>query len=359
MSVDNRTPFPAIAFRQFNLAGDLLGVVAVRGTFLLASGGPLVPAKHQHPLILSDVYDGNPHEGPLTAQCDLVPFKPATDVTFIGASFSPNETPRPDWTCRLRVGPVEKRLKVTGPRFWRARTRKTLLGLFDRHAEDVLDGWALTEPTPVAYVPIDWRLSYGGLLPGSSGPSPEGRHRLNSIGRGIVDNDNYREITEYPAPQIEDPVKPIGSSNFDGMSEGFGPISPWWDQRYQYAGTYDDNWLKDRHPLLPEDFDFHFWQCAHPDLIAEPWLNGDEEYELDNLVFGYPSIRGTLPGPKLQVTIDQGCGPEIAPMVLDGVHFDLRPGIGRVYLTWRTAFRWPQRSGQPRLDCLSALQEAI
>ncbi|WP_018238729.1 DUF2169 domain-containing protein [Ensifer sp. BR816] len=359
MSVDNRTPFPAIAFRQFNLAGDLLGVVAARGTFLLASGGPLVPAKAQHPLILSDVYDGNPHEGPLTAQSDLVPFKPATDVTFNGASFSPEQAPRTDWTCRLRVGPVEKRLRVTGPRSWRARTRKTLRGIFDRNAEDVLDGWELTEATPVAYVPIDWRLAYGGLLPGKIGPSPDGRYRFNSIGRGIVDSERYRDSAEYPAPQIEDPAMPVGSNNFDGRPEGFGAIAPWWEQRYQYAGTYGDEWLAKRHPLLPGDFDFRYWQCAHPDLIAEPWLNGDEEYELENLVFGYPLVRGTLPKVKLQVTIDQGRGPEIAPMVLDGVHFDFRPGIGRVYLTWRTGFPWPQRIGQPRLDCLSELQEAV
>ncbi len=31
MTVDNHTPFPALAFRQYNMAGDLLGVGVARG----------------------------------------------------------------------------------------------------------------------------------------------------------------------------------------------------------------------------------------------------------------------------------------------------------------------------------------
>ena len=68
MSVLNRTPFPDIAFRQYNLAGDLLGVVSVRGTFKLVENGPLALAAEQEPLELADLYGGDPHETDLLRQ---------------------------------------------------------------------------------------------------------------------------------------------------------------------------------------------------------------------------------------------------------------------------------------------------
>ncbi|WP_205910272.1 hypothetical protein [Rhizobium sp. FKY42] len=45
-------------------------------------------------------------------------------------------------------------------------------------------------------------------------------------------------------------------------------------------------------------------------------------------------------------------------MALDGVHFDMRPGVGRVFLTWRTAFLWPERRGRPVLS-FARQREAI
>ena len=42
MSVDNHTPFPALAFRQYNMVGDMMGVVVARGTFKLGAGTDLI-----------------------------------------------------------------------------------------------------------------------------------------------------------------------------------------------------------------------------------------------------------------------------------------------------------------------------
>jgi hypothetical protein len=357
MSVDNRTPFPAIAFRQFNLAGDLLGVVAVRGTFLLSPNGPLVPAKAQAPLVLADTYDGDPHQAPMLFQSDLTPFKPGTDVTFTGVAHSPDGKPQPSWICGIRVGPVAKRLRVTGPRKWHAKTLRKR-GWFAQGEVEELDEWRLSKPDPVQYVPIDWRLAYGGRLPGHADPGPKGCYEFNAIGCGIADDEKFQEVREIPAPQIEALDKPVTSPAGKWQPEGLGPIPPWWNQRHQYAGTYDDAWLEQRHPLLPKDFDFRFWQCAHPDLIATPWLEGNESYELENLAFRHPSLKGWLPGLHMRVRLDRGAGLQDAAMVLDGVHFDLRPSGARVYLTWRTAFLWPERRGLPILECQGEMAEA-
>lgn len=343
MSVDNRTPFPSLAFRQYNLSGELLGVVVARGTFKLTNGGPLSLDDFQRPLVMADKYRGDPHQTPQIGCTDLTPFKPGTDVTFIGSAHAPNRQLSSSWTCGLKVGALERRLRVHGPRFWQAQTKKTWRGLVDREKEDHLKGWKITEGLPVLEVPIDWRLAFGGRLEGLE------VIEQNPIGIGLVNEALFRQQPEWPAPQIEDAHNPITSVHDRPAPAGLGPVSPFWEGRVSLAGTYDDEWLANRHPLLPEDFDFSFWQAAAAGLVAKPYLSGDEEFELDHLLPGRSRLRGTLPGINLNVEIDQGDGPARGAMVLDGVHFDMRPGVGRVFLTWRIGFPWPHRRGLPKM----------
>ncbi|MFD1745662.1 DUF2169 domain-containing protein [Rhizobium helianthi] len=86
---------------------------------------------------------------------------------------------------------------------------------------------------------------------------------------------------------------------------GFAPVSPFWKDRAALAGTYDDDWFNTRHPLLPHNFDYSFWQAAPRDQIAEPWPEGHEPFELTNLLPGFESLKGSLPGLALQVSTDQ------------------------------------------------------
>ncbi|MFB8342203.1 DUF2169 family type VI secretion system accessory protein [Brucella cytisi] len=342
MSVDNRTPFPALAFRQYNMVGEMLGVVVARGSFQLTNGGALALAGKQYPLVMSDTYDGDPHKTSQVACTDLAPFKPGTDITFLGASFAPDGVASPTWTCGFRVGEMNKRLRVHGPRFWRARTRRTWKGLIDRDKETVLDGWELTEGQAVEYVALDWRLAFGGR----TDTDCEAR---NPIGIGLVDERRFAEQHVWSAPQIELEDQPICQVTDRLAPAGLAPISPFWKDRADRAGTYDEEWLDTRHPLLPPDFDFSFWQAAPRDQIADQWLTGDEEFELHRLLPGIETLKGRLPGISLGISLDQGDGPKHAPMVLDGVHFDMRPGVGRVFLTWRVGFPWPDRKGLPKL----------
>ncbi|PZO75706.1 MAG: DUF2169 domain-containing protein [Mesorhizobium amorphae] len=351
MSVDNRTPFPALAFRQFTMAGDLAGIVVARGTFELGENGALRLAKEQMPLVMSDTYAGDPHASPQLACTDLAPFKPGTDVTFLGTSFAPDGVATPSWTCGLRVGKLARRLRVTGPRVWRAKTRRTWAGLVDRTKEWALDGWELTEPASVDQVSIDWSLAFGGT---------NGRESVeaNPLGRGLVDDVLFQERPEWPAPQIEDADQPITEVTEQGTPAGMGLVSPFWQSRAAKAGTYDEAWVQSRHPLLPEDFDYRFWQAAAPGMVAEPWLQGDEDFELTNLLRGRSLLRGVLPGFHLHLGIDNGQGIERGWMVLDGVHFDMRPGVERVFLTWRANFPWPERRGMPVMECIRGEAEA-
>jgi hypothetical protein len=358
MSVLNHTPFPAIAFRQFNLAGDMMGVVSMRGTFKLVDEGPLAMASKQEPLELSDVYGtDDPHASDMITQGSLVPFKPGTDVTFVGAAYTLDGAPAKTWTCGVSVGQVFKNLRVHGPRHWiDARSASQSSKIVSKNPSK--RHWVMGEAEPVPYVVLSWDHAFGGIIP-DFGDGLSATYQENPRGRGIVNNAVPDDVRGVPAPQIEAIDKPISNWTENYEPENIAPIPPFWPQRQRLAGTYDDDWLNNRHPLLPKNFDFRFWQCAHPDLIAKRWLRGDEEFELRNLLYRHPRVRGTLPGINLQMQLPQGDATGVAPLVLDGVHFDMRPGVGRVFLTWRAGFPWPDGQGLPVIIARDPLPEAV
>ena len=64
------------------------------------------------------------------------------------------------------------------------------------------------------------------------------------------------------------------------MPAGFGPIARHWEPRVRWAGTYDKRWQRTRKPLLPDDFDDRFHQCAPEDQQVDGGLIGGELVEL-------------------------------------------------------------------------------
>ncbi len=338
MQLVNRTMFHAFAFRQFDREGALDGVVSVRGTFRVEPGLALATADDQEAFQWEDVYDGDPQQRPLLRQSDLVPFKPGTDVTVLGDAVNPNADGSP-FLCRIRIGErIDASLRVMGTRYWIARTRRTWRGLLQRDPQPILEGWDLGEPEPAARVPLTWQAALGGPLPGGAGDV----HPDNPLGTGLVDREHCDHRHTYPAPTIEAADAPVARYDVLPPPAGFGPVPPWWRPRQQHAGTYDEAWLAERHPLLPRDFDERFWHCAPPGLVATPWLAGTEAFTLDNLHPDHPRLTGLLPGIMLGATVTDEGGTRKHPLALDGVQFDLRPGIERVLLTWRCRFPLPE-----------------
>lgn len=337
MSVINHTPFPALAFRQYNLLGEMNGVVVARGTFDFVEGGPLALAEEQHPLVMADEYAGDPHKTVMTAPSDLVPFRPGTDVTFLGSAFAPGGVAQSSWLCGFRVGEVRKALQVHGPRVWQpvpGNGRPT--------------GWHMSQAAPVTEVPLDWDLAWGGPIPAPQ-DGEQDVCRSNPLGCGIVDLDHSAPGLAVAAPQIEDPDNPVRDWRQEYVPWGAGPIPPWWRQRQQYAGSYDGQWKETRHPLLPKDFDYRFYQAAPPDQIATPWLKGDEAIELVNLSPAIPRFIGRLPGIALRMRLMREGGYAHADLVLDGVQFTVKRERTCVHLTWRAGFPWPDGNGLPEL----------
>ncbi len=117
---------------------------------------------------------------------------------------------------------------------------------------------------------------------------------------------------------------------------GFGPIPPFWRLRQHYAGTYDEAWQAERHPRLPEDFDYRFYQCAHPDLVLPGYLAGDEAVQFARLTPGGAKRHFFLPRVQPVARYVWSDERQVTQRLnLDGLHLDLRAEPLSVSLTWR------------------------
>lgn len=99
MELQNRLPFPAMAFRQFDAEGGLDCIVSVRATFMHAQGGSLDIAAEQESFQWEDAYEGDAHQTVLLRQSDLTPDKPGTDITFLGNAWSASGEPEKSSAC--------------------------------------------------------------------------------------------------------------------------------------------------------------------------------------------------------------------------------------------------------------------
>ena len=63
---------------------------------------------------------------------------------------------------------------------------------------------------------------------------------------------------------------------------GFGILSRSWLLRANYAGTYDQSWIDEKFPFLPDDFDNRYFQSTPADQHL-PGLVGGETVRCTNL----------------------------------------------------------------------------
>ena len=97
-----------------------------------------------------------------------------------------------------------------------------------------------------------------------------------------------------PKPRAELPAPTLA---------GFGPIPADWPERHALIGTYDDVYVKQRWPWLPEDFDYGYFNAAPRDQQLEGYLRGDEDIVLQHLDASHPTLRTKLPGLRVRCLV--------------------------------------------------------
>ncbi|MCC6527471.1 MAG: DUF2169 domain-containing protein [Polyangiaceae bacterium] len=236
-------------------------VVVAKMTYLVSPVGEATVASPQVEARLAD--EMNDSAGPrpsIRYPSDAVADKPGTDVIFVGTAYPPLQGPGvTELHVSVRVGHLQKSLRVTGPRTFQV---------------SVLGAVAPGPPAPLTPTPIVYELARGGY--DDSDPARLVMDPTNWSGTGVARSPEL--LVGRRAPQIE-----CGRAAPGGRSTppaGFGVIAPEWSPRRELAGTYDAAWRRDRAPFRPRDFDPHHDACAHPDLHSPTPLLGDEPVEV-------------------------------------------------------------------------------
>lgn len=322
LQVRNETPFSPGMFLFPDERGVDTLYVAVKATFTLR-GGRLFVAEKQQPVVVADTYRGEPAQTSLRTASEAHLLKPGTDVLLEGEAHAPGGKPVESCPVLVRVGPVRQVLQVFGDRKWRG-------GLLSP---------GISPPEPFVKMPLVWERAYGGVHEVEKG-RVLGEAR-NPVGQGFRGKRGGAEMVGRALPNLEDPRQLIRSTSDNPVPVGVGPVSPSWEPRKSYAGTYDEAWRTRRAPYLPRDFRAEFFQVAPPGLCAREGLKGGEPVELLN-VSPEGVQRFALPRCGLSATVKIAGLPERPRLRLETVL--LEPGAGRVCMTWRGAVGCDKRA---------------
>lgn len=346
------TPFPNFRYYSRDNENREFGIVIVKGTYEIRNDGALIAAEEQAPMLFTDKCHGEVNLSSLWHPSDLVPYKPATDIIVNAVARTPRAEPARSWECGLSVernGDVllSKKLRVTGPRWWRPVWKRPLrdeeltnwrdhLRLFDR--------WELSEPDLIDELPLRYEYAFGGEVEtdlDDEGNRTFDTNHYNPIGIGKIDR-NYSDHTKWVvAPQIESIEDPVKDAYKSYTPVNFGPIPPAWLPRRPLGGTYDDHWLEKVWPAWPSDYSFSYHNSAAPGMTITPFLIGGEQIKLEGMEHsGVSALR--LPEQQMLATFSNEAGQGgTVQMNLDTVFIDIaskRDKDHRVYMTWRTTF---------------------
>ncbi|HET6148124.1 MAG TPA: DUF2169 domain-containing protein [Polyangia bacterium] len=310
LQLQNHSPFvPFLAVLPDPDGVDTLQVV-VKGTFTIFPRVEIAPV--QLPALLQDQFWAAPDSSSLRAASDAHPGKPSTDVAMVGEAWS-ERGPVAELLVALAVAERRKVVRVIGDRRWRDR------------------GAGCTRPEPFQSMPLRYERAFGGVHNDDRGAVLAAEER-NPVGTGFAGRRAPREMTGTKLPNLEDPRFPVQRAGDRPAPACFGFVAPSWRPRRDFAGTYDQVWVRTRAPYLPRDFDRRFLNAASPDLVFDRFLAGGEPVELHG-VSRHGPLRFALPAhaPKAAVWM---AGQTLTPPVRLETVF-IEPDQERLSLTWR------------------------
>jgi hypothetical protein len=301
-------------------SGRELLVVVVKGTFRfpMEQGVRLQLAEEQTPLVMSDVFFGEPGLSAPKYEVDFAPKKLRCDVLLNGQAYAPGGRPAERVTVDLKVGNWSKSFDVVGDRVWYTSAA----------------GPRASSPQPFTQMPISYDRAFGGADLRHEDPAQHAAFMPNPTGRGFHKHLKSEWLDGTPLPNTEESGAPVARPDGNYRPMSFGVIGRHWEPRFRYAGTYDQNWLDEEFPFLPADFDEQYYQAAPADQQL-PVPAGERIVSLVNLtadgrrVFTMPHFEAPI-----YVFPKRGEREEYAAPVDTIV---IEPDLERVTMTWRIA----------------------
>lgn len=273
LQLKNNTPFAA----QLALFPNQHGVdslyIIVKATFNIGKQWTLAD-EQKPPQGEDEYYSDDPATSSIKNASDMHIGKPSTDIIMLGHACPPGGNKVRQMDVNLSVGQVNKTIRVIGDREWNNGT--------------------IGPAIPFTAMPLVYEKAFGGIHK-KDGNIIAGEAR-NPVGCGFSGKRKSKELNGLPLPNLEDPRKLLQYAGDIVTPAGFGFISPSWQPRVSFAGTYDEHWQKKQAPYLPEDFDLRFFNMSHPELVYPGYLLGGEPVHISGvqaeraLQFNLPTV---------------------------------------------------------------------
>ena len=324
--IANKTPFAADHAWVLDKTGNKIWLVIVKATFdIQPDSSCRLAAKNEPIRRIAEPY-GEFGKSSLRYESDLAGVKPTTDILVHGAAIAPRGKPVTALDVLLRVGSINKRLRVTGNRTW---------------VKGTLAGFKMSAPEPFERMPLMYERAYGGW---DRSDSDAKRHRVdarNPIGSGFaVRDENCRDLR---LPNIEHPDQLIQSWKDRPSPAGLNAIDCAWSPRRELAGTYDDQWRRTRFPHWAADFDPRYNNCAPRDQQPQGYLLGGERVDVLNM-----SANGGFSFllPKIRLGFRTRFGSKRVDHDGQLCTVIVEPNVRRVILAWQTWLVCNRRADQ-------------
>lgn len=294
--------------------------VMVKATFDIKP--QLKLSEEQLPIGEEDVYWGEPGESSLRYSSDYHIGKASTDIILSGHAYAPKGEPTRYCECGIKVGNIQMRVAVFGNRQWK--------------------NGEITQAEPFTIMPLTYENAYGGTYSYEK-TNEQGETEIiteaeecNPVGKGFIGKRKPEYCEEISLPNLEDPDHLIQTLKDTPTPMCFSFVAPSWLPRRQYAGTYDDNWIKTQAPYLPADFDHRFFNMSHPRLNPQQYLQGGEPVTIIN-VSPEGRLDFKIPYCPLQVEFNKDDKLETPALNLETVLIELDEN--RFSVVWRTSLR--------------------
>lgn len=312
LQLDNKTPFLAnIALFANEQAIDSLYVIT-KAVFNIGPRWTL--AEKQLAPQETDIYIEEPLSSSLKHASDFHIGKAGTDIIMLGSAEAKDGQSVRSMDVGLRVGNKSKVVRVFGDRVWQ-----------NGHASD---------PQLFQKMPLIYERAYGGYYE-RDGIVADSYIR-NPVGCGYLGQRSSRVLEGTPLPNLEDPNNLISRLGDSPLPACFAFVSPNWQPRINYAGTYDDTWVNDRAPFLPVDFNKRFLNSASPDLIYDGFLSGGEDVTIRGMSNKVAELNFHLPEVNLKCRVNVGGKIQDVKTQLETLIFE--PNDLKLSMVWKSEF---------------------
>lgn len=204
--------------------------------------------------------------------------KPRGEWLAYGTAYAPAGEPAPLLATTIELGAARKELYVFGDRYFNA------LG-------------GISSPEPFERMPIEPARAYGGA-----------NVVANPAGRGGDAVPSPSGAMRQPLPNIESPAALIAEPRDVRTPSGYWAWPAAIPERTGLLGAFDQAWLSNQWPHLPNGTHTDYFCSAPPDQRIEGFWRGDESIAIRNMNLTKPMLRGHLPGLRARCFVNRRAG---------------------------------------------------